>query len=58
MITHINFGAMNPLQQHLFNKTGYADKEFIMTSEQFNMLVDEMMHKQAMQQEEQIEEEV
>lgn len=61
MTTFINYTKMSPLQQHQFNKTGYADKEFVMSQDDFNMLLDEIVasqHKQAMQQEQQIEEDV
>ena len=57
MTTYIHYTKMSPLQQHLFNKTGYADKEFVMTQDDFNMLVDEIVHKQVMQQQQELVEE-
>jgi len=53
-MSYINYSKMNTKQQHVFNSTGKCDESFIMSQDDFNMLVDQVVnkqHKQAMQQE-------
>lgn len=56
-MNYINFSAMSSLERHVFQSTGECDKQFHMGEGEFNQMVDEIVNKQAMQQE-LVEEEV
>jgi len=59
MTSYINYGQMSSLERHVFQSTGECDKQFHMGESEFNQMIDEMVHKQVMQQQEElIEEEV
>lgn len=51
MTNYINFSAMSSLERHVFQVSGECSAEFHMGEEEFNQMVDEIVHKQAMQQE-------
>ena len=51
MTNYINFNAMSSLERHVFQSTGECGAEFHMGEEEFNQMVDEIAHKQALQQE-------
>lgn len=51
MTNYINFSAMSSLERHVFQTTGECDKQFHMGEGDFNKLVDDIVNKQAMQQE-------
>lgn len=51
MTNYINFSAMSSLERHVFQSTGECDKQFHMGESEFNQMVDDMVAKQAMQQE-------
>lgn len=50
-MNYINFAAMSSLERHVFQSTGACDKQFHMGEDEFNQMVDEMVNRQAMQQE-------
>jgi len=51
MTNYINFSAMSSVERHVFQSTGECDKQFHMGEDAFNQMVDEIVNKQAMQQE-------
>ena len=57
MTNHINYSAMSSLERHLFQATGECSAEFHMGESEFNQMVDEIVNRQAVQQEQELVEE-
>lgn len=51
MKQYINYSSMSPFERHVFQSTGECDKQFHMSEDAFNQMVDEIVNKQAVQQE-------
>jgi hypothetical protein len=48
MNKYINFGAMSPQQRQVFNKTGYADKECVMSKSEWEDMVEAVVQKESL----------
>lgn len=43
MTNYINFGAMSPQQRQVFNASGYADKEYVMSKNEWEDILETLV---------------
>lgn len=49
MNKYINFAAMSPQQRQVFNSTGYADKEYLMSKIEWEDMLETLVGHQQVQ---------